>query len=117
MEITTKTFSHIDLELFWNADGELESQVNRQNDQNLKYLNKGSVHTNATFNSIPSGIFNRTVKHNSRVKKKSQMRIDEKYQGHANTLTNAGLVSKIFTSLKEIWRKSDYSKLNNYARR
>ena len=51
------------------------------------------------------------------MKKNAQMRIDEKYQGHAKALTESGLSPKIFPSLKEIWKKVDYSKLNNYAKR
>ena len=56
-EIATNTFPYLDLEFLWNADGKLEYQVHRKTNQQLKYLNKGSTHTNATFNAILRGIF------------------------------------------------------------
>ena len=61
-EIATNTFPYLDLEFLWNADGELEYQVHRKPNQQLKYLNKGSTHRNETFNAIPSGIFYRLAK-------------------------------------------------------
>ena len=88
-----------------------------KNKSKLKYLNKGITHTNGTFNSIPSGIFNRLAKLTSRTKKNSQIRIDEEYQGHAKALTKYSLAPNIFPTLKEIWNKADASKLNNYAKR
>ena len=77
-EITTNTFPYLDLEFLWNADGELEYQVHRKPNQQLKYLNKVSTRTNATFNAIPSGIFYRLAKLTSRTKKNAQMKIDER---------------------------------------
>ena len=44
-----------------------------------------------------------------------QIITEERYQGHANALIKAGLAPKIFPSLKEIWKKSDTSKLINYT--
>ena len=60
----------------------------------LKYLNKGSTHTNAKFNAIPSGIFYRLVNLTSRTKKNAQMKIDERYQGHAKGLIKGQAGSK-----------------------
>ena len=74
-----------------NADGELEYQVHQKPNQQLKYLYKGSTHTNATFNKITSGIFYRLAKLTSRTKKNAQMKIYERYQGHAKALSKAGL--------------------------
>ena len=45
------------------------------------------------------------------------MKIYERYQGHAKALSKAGLDPKIYPALKEIWKKSGASKLNNDARR
>ena len=76
-EITTNNFFYLDLEFFWNADGELEFQTHREIDKKFKSLNKESTHTNASFNAIPSGIFNRLVKLTSIAKKNAQMRIEK----------------------------------------
>ena len=35
-EITTNNFSYLDLEFFWNADGELEFQTHREIDKSLR---------------------------------------------------------------------------------
>ena len=45
------------------------------------------------------------------------MKIDERYQGHAKALSKAGLASKVYATLNEIWKKSDASKLNKDAKR
>ena len=90
-----------------------EFQVYRETNQKLMYLNKGSNCTNATLNKFPISIFNRLAKIISRAKKNSQMRIYERYQGHSKALTKDGLDSKIFTTLKNIWKKSYALKLNN----
>ena len=59
-EIATQTLS---LTLILNFFGTLMEHWNfkyiGKPNQKLKYLNKGSTHTNATFNAIPSGIFYR----------------------------------------------------------
>ena len=56
-------------------------------------MNEEITHTNATFNTIPSSIFNRIAKINSRTKENAQMILD-KIQGHAKALTIAGLAPK-----------------------
>ena len=98
-EIATNTFPYLDLEFLWNADGALEYQVHRKPNQQLKYLNKGSTHTNATLNAIPISIFYRLAKLTSRTKKNTQMRIDGIYQGHAKALSKARLAPKIYPTL------------------
>ena len=84
-EIATNSFPYLDLEFFWNADIEMEFQVNQKTNQKLKYLNKESTHTNAAFNAIPSSILNRLDKIFSRTKKESQIgnrrRILSTFQG------------------------------------
>ena len=39
----------------------------------IRYLNKGSIHTNAVFNEISSGIFNRIEKLTSRIDKNPKL--------------------------------------------
>ena len=95
----------MDMEQTQNAEGELEFQVCQKANKKLKYLNKGSTHMNATFNAIPSRIFNRLEEINSRTKKITEMKIDKKYQGHAKALTKSGLSPKIFPSLIVFGRK------------
>ena len=115
-EIATNTFPYLDLEFLWNADGEKEYQVHQKPNQQLKYLNKGSTHTNAMSNAIPSGIFYRLTKITSRKNKNAQMKINEIYQGHAKDLSKVGLALKVYPTLNEIWKKADTLKFNNDAK-
>ena len=100
-----------------DADRALEYQVHRKPNQQLKYLNKGITHTNTTFNAIPRGIFYRLAKLTSRTKKNTQIKIDERYQGHAKALSKAGMAPKIYPTLKEIWKKADALKMKKDAER
>ena len=101
-EIASDNFPYLDLEFLWNADGELGYQVHQKPNQKIKYLNKGSTHTNATSNATPSGIFYRLTKLTSGAKNNAQIDIDERYQGHAKALSKSGLDPKIFPTMKEI---------------
>ena len=92
--------TYLGLEFLWSADRELEYIAHQKPNQKLKYMNKGSTHTNATFNAIPSSIFYGLAKITSRTNKNAQMKIDERYQGHAKALSKAGLDPKIFPTLK-----------------
>ena len=80
-------------------------------------MKKVITHTNATFNKIPSGIFNKITKITSSLKNNAQMIIDNKHQVHAKALTKAGVAPKIYLTLNEIWKKADASKLSNDAKR
>ena len=62
----------------------------------LKYLNKGSTHTPATFKSIPAGVINRLAKLTSLTPETEDKRIDELYPGHVEALRRAKLISNTF---------------------
>ena len=51
-------FPYLDMELCWIND-ELKFRVHLKKGQLLKYLNKGSAHTNACLKAIPSGVLRR----------------------------------------------------------
>ena len=57
LEIASDTFLYLDLEFIWNADRELEYQVHQKPNKKLKYLNKGSNHTNATLKKSQAASF------------------------------------------------------------
>ena len=48
-------FPYLDMELYWRND-ELKFRVHIKPNQQIKYLNKGSAHTDATFDTIPTGV-------------------------------------------------------------
>ena len=69
------------------------------------------------FNAIPSCVFYRLAKLTSRTKKNAQMKIYERYQGHAKALSQAGMSPKVYPTLNEIWKKVDALKLKKDAKR
>ena len=69
----------------------------------LKYLNKESTHTKATFKLIPDGVLDRLANITSIIEDNSKMSIKEQYPDHANALARGGLDMKNFPTLKELW--------------
>ena len=105
--VTNKVISFLDLELFWDDSGRLEFQVHRNKNQLLKYLNKESTHTKATFKAIPNGVLNRLAKLTSRTEKNAKMTIKKRYFEHSNALSRAGLGTKKSPTLKELWENAN----------
>ena len=110
--VTDKAIPFLDLEFFWDDSGKLEFQVHRNKNQLLKYLNKKSTHTKATFKAIPNGVLNRLAKINSITEENVKMSIKEYYPDHANTLARVGLGMKNFPTLKELWDNAEERKKN-----
>ena len=50
------SFPYLDMEMYWSKRGDLEFRVHLKVNQQLKYLNRGSTHTKACFQAIPSGV-------------------------------------------------------------
>jgi GIY-YIG catalytic domain len=94
-------FPYLDMELFWSEKGELKFQVHLKPNQKLKYLNKGSAHTNACFKAIPSGIFNRLAKLTSMNNMNANSKLDAIYPQHFRALRKANLISDKIPTLKE----------------
>ena len=59
---TNSFFPFLDMELFWNNNGELNHRVHLKENQELKYLNKGSCHTKACFKAIYNGVSGKLAK-------------------------------------------------------
>ena len=105
--ITDKVFPFLDLELFWGNSGRLEFKVHQKKNQLLKYLNKESTQTKATFKAIPNRVLNGLAKLTSRTEENAKMSIKERYPDHANALARAGIGMKNFPTLKELWDNAD----------
>ena len=81
----------------------LELQFHRKKNQLLKYLNKESTHTKATFKAILNWVRKRLAKLTSRTEENAKISINKHYPDHTNALARAGLNMKIFSTLKELW--------------
>ena len=97
-EISANPFPYLGLGFLLNSGGELEYQVYQKPNQKLKYLNKGSTRTNAMFNAIPGGIFNRLVKLTSIAKKNAQTRIEKKTSRTLQGVNQSRPVSKYISN-------------------
>ena len=64
--------------------------------QQLKYLNKGSIHTEACFAAIPSGVVRRLALLTMRMNESEDIRMDELYPLHVKALHVANLAPPIF---------------------
>ena len=96
-----KTFPYLDMELIWSKEGNLQFQVHLKPNQQLKYLNKGSVHTNACFKAIPGGVYTRLAKLTTITDENRNKRLDELYPEHFKALRHAGLVVEKIPTLEE----------------
>jgi hypothetical protein len=54
-----KLFSIFYMEMYWSPEGNLQFRVHLNENQVLKYLNHGSMHTDAYFAAIPTGVMKR----------------------------------------------------------
>ena len=88
--------------MFWSSHGRLKFKVHIKPNQALKYLNRGSSHTNSCFKAIASGVFGRLTKLTSKSKKTMNSRINELYPLHAAALKLADLAPELFPKMKEI---------------
>eukprot|EP00984_Skeletonema_dohrnii_P023783 scaffold12871_cov72-Skeletonema_dohrnii-CCMP3373.AAC.1 len=94
VEIVRKeAFPYLDLEMYWRNE-DLQFRVHVKENQALKYLNRGSNHTNATFKAIPMGVCRRLVSLTSVNADNENKTIDELYPEHFNALRRANLISE-----------------------
>jgi hypothetical protein len=89
------------MELFWRGE-DLNFRVHMKPNQLLKYLNKGSAHTQACFKAIPHGVLRRLANLTSLNPETENTPMNKLYQHHCRALERAGLpVPKIYPTLRE----------------
>ena len=108
--IRGKYFPFLDIEMYWNANNKLRFKVHLKENQQLKYLNKGSCHTAMCFAAIPNGVFKRLYKLTSSSNKMLNSRVDEIYPEHTNALKIADLIPKEFPKMNKIKKMTEDSK-------
>ena len=110
--VTDKVLPFLELEIFWDDSRNLEFQVHQNKTQLLKYLNKESKHTKATFKATPNLLLNSLAKLTSITEENSNMSIKERYPDHANSLSRAGFGMINVPTLKELWENADEREKN-----
>eukprot|EP00984_Skeletonema_dohrnii_P021597 scaffold10835_cov137-Skeletonema_dohrnii-CCMP3373.AAC.2 len=94
-------FPYLDLEMYWRHD-ELQFRVHLKPNQELKYLNKDSAHTKATFEVIPHGVLRCLTSLTSVHEDNEDTTLDVLYPKHIEALERAGLpLPKVYPTLKE----------------
>jgi hypothetical protein len=96
------SFPYLDMEMYWSEDGDLRFRVHLKPNQQLKYLNKGSTHTEACFAAIPNGVLKRLALLTTRTEISEVTRMDILYPLHAKALRAANLAPPIFPTHGEI---------------
>ena len=106
-------FPYLDMEFYWLQD-KLQFRVHLKPNQLLKYLNKGSTHTNSCFSSIPHGVIRRLTTLTSITQDNKSTRINELYPHHALALEKAGLITPAeYPTLQESFDQIEQQKIIN----
>jgi hypothetical protein len=95
-------FPILDMEMYWSPEGNLQFRVHLKENQELKYLNRGSTHTDACFAAIPTGVMKRLASLTTRTEKSELTMMDELYPAHAKALKKANQAPDIFPTLGKI---------------
>jgi hypothetical protein len=90
--ITKNSFPFLDMDLFW-INNILNFKVYKKDGQMLKYVEKGSAHTSATYASIAKGVFKRLARLTSNTTQNNNCRMDVLYPEHCRILLNAKLIN------------------------
>jgi hypothetical protein len=97
-----ESFPYLDMEMYWSVDNQLFFKVHLKPNQQLKYLNRGSTHTEACFKSIPSGVLKRLASLTTRTEDSEMKCLDKLYPLHASVLRSAKLIEGNFPTLGEV---------------
>ena len=92
--LKTEAFPFLDMEMLWNTNSELSFKVHLKENQQLKYLNKGSAHTPGCFKAIPSGVIKRLTKLTSIDENNTDSKLSDLYPTHFEALSNAKLIKE-----------------------
>jgi hypothetical protein len=110
-----KSFPFLDMEMYWSDEGDLRFRVHLKPNQQLKYLNKGSTHTEACFAAIPNGVLKRLALLTTRTETSEMTRMDILYPLHAKALRVANLAPPIFPTHGEVLDAIEERRLSQEA--
>jgi hypothetical protein len=98
----TQSFPYLDMELVWSRSGALNFRVHLKDNQQLKYLNRGSTHTKAVFASIPHGVMSRLARLTSITDESKDLTLNQLYPKHAEALLKARITPDRYPTLQEM---------------
>ena len=100
--VTAEAFPYLDMEMYWDSDEHLSFRVHMKDNQQLKYLNKGSLHTKSCYKAIPEGVYNRLGKLTTMNESNQMTLVSNLYPTHFQKLRQAGLVRGNSPTLQQI---------------
>ena len=96
------------------SNNELKFCVYLKQNQQLKYLNRGSAHISATFKSIPHGVIKRLATVTSLTQETKDNTINKLYPAYTKALELAGLpTTKNYPTLHDAIRKLEENQQAN----
>ena len=98
------SFLYLNMEMVWSERGELQFSVHLKVNQQLKYLNRGSTHTEACFQVIPRRVLRCLATLTTETEELKIKRMNELYPSHAKALKVAKLAPEVFPTLGKILR-------------
>ena len=107
--VTNDEFPFLDMKMSWSPEEDMQFEVFRKKERQLKYVGQESTHTPGTLCTIPSGVLNRLTKITSRNPSIHSESVDNIYPNHVNALRKAGLEPPIFPTMGYLWGKQDES--------
>jgi GIY-YIG catalytic domain len=100
--ITGPSFPYLDMELYWGGPNDnLQFRVHLKPNQQLKYLNRDSVHTKACFKAIPTGVYTRLAKLTTKLPTNANLPLNEIYPLHFAQLEHSQLIDSPIPTLEE----------------
>ena len=91
---SNNNFPYLDMELYWNKDGKLETRVHLKPNQRLLYLNRASTHPSHCFRNIPLGVGQRLAKLTTMTNENMDAPLDSLYPAHYKALRKARLLDQ-----------------------
>ena len=94
-------FPFLDMELSWTEAEKLSFGVHLKPNQQLKYLNEGSAHTQACFKAITTGVYKRLASLTTVTNENKNSTLEQLYPKHFEALKKANLITSKVPTLEE----------------
>jgi hypothetical protein len=99
---TNQAFPYLDMEMYWNSQGQLLFRVHLKPNQQLLYLNRGSSYTLSCYRAIESSVMGRLAKLTSATAATLGCPMHQLYPEHMKALQHAGLSGSHLPTLKQV---------------
>jgi len=113
---TGNFFPHLDTELVWATNGDLQFQVHLKPNQQVKCANADSIHAKAFFKAIPSEVYKRLSKLTTITETTKNPQLNKICEQSFQALQDTGPVTKKVPTLTEQLQHNEEAKALKQAR-